>query len=93
MDSLSDDLGYRLRRLVLEPVAKHVSHLIEEGTRVGDEMMMPSVRIAGEVFKLDLAADAGEVVFPARVVNTGDGTAHAIRIGPGKGAAGCGGRK
>ena len=88
MDSLSDDLGYRLRRLVLEPVAKHVSHLIEEGTRVGDEMMMPSVRIAGEVFKLDLAADAGEVVFPARVVNTGDGTAHAIRIGPGKGANG-----
>ena len=88
MDSLSDDLGYRLRRLVLEPVAKHVSHLIEEGTRVGDEMMMPSVRIPGEVFKLDLAADAGEVVFPARVVNTGDGTARAIRIGPGKGANG-----
>ena len=88
MDSLNDGLGYRLRRLVLEPVANHVSHLIEEGTRASEEMMMPSVHISGDVFKLDLANAAGEVVFPARVVNDGDGTAHAIRIGQGEGANG-----
>ena len=86
MDSLNDGLGYRLGRLVLEPVANHVSDLIEEGTRASEEMMMPSVRITGDVFKLDLAGTAGEVVFPARLVNEGDGTAHAIRIGQGEGA-------
>ena len=88
IDSLTDGLGYRLRRLVLEPVANHVSYLIEEGTRAGEERMMPSVRITGEVFKLDLADAAGVVVFPARVMNAGDGTAHAIGIGPGEGAKG-----
>ena len=88
MDSLNDGLGYRLQRLVLEPVANHVSHLIEEGTRASEEMMMPSVRITGDVFKLDLAGAADEVVFPARVVNEGDGTAHGIRIGQSEGANG-----
>ena len=82
MDSLNDGLGYRLRRLVLEPVVNHVSHLIEEGTRASEEMMMPSVRITGDVFKLDLApAAAAAVVFPARLVNEGDGTAYGIRFG------------
>lgn len=80
IDSLNEGLGYRLGRLVLEPVANHVSKLIEEGTRASEEMMMPSVRIAGDVFKLNLTDAAGEVVFPARVVNEGDGTAYAIRI-------------
>ena len=88
MDSLNDGLGYRLRHLVLEPVANHVSRLIEEGTQASEKMMMPSVRITGDVFKLDLAGGADEVVFPARVVNKGDGTAHGIRIGQGEGANG-----
>ena len=86
MDSLNDGLEYRLRCLVLEPVANHVSRLIEEGTRASEKMMMPSVRITGEVFKLDLAGASNDVVFPARVVNEGDGTAHAIQIGQGEGA-------
>ena len=81
MDSLNDGLEYRLRRLVLKPVANHVSHLIEEGTRASEKRMMPSIRITGDVFKLDLADAGGEVVFPARVVNEGDGTAYAIWIG------------
>ena len=88
MDSLNDGLGYRLGRLVLEPVANHVSDLIEEGTRASEEMMMPSVRITGDVFKLDLADAKDEVVFPARVVNEGDGTAHTIRIAQGEGVSG-----
>ena len=88
VDSLNDGLGYRLGRLVLEPVANHVSNLIEEGTRASEEMMMPSVRITGDVFKLNLADAAGEVVFPARVVNEGEGTAHAIRIEQAEGTNG-----
>ena len=81
MDSLNDGLRYRLEQLVLEPVAHHVFHLIDEGTRTSEEMMMPSVRITGEVFKLDLAGATDEVVFPVRMVNQGDGTARSIRIG------------
>ena len=84
MDLMNDGLEYRLRCLVLEPVANHVSCLIEEGTRASEKMMMPSVRITGDVFKLDLAGASDGVVFPARVVNEGDGTAHTIRIGQGE---------
>lgn len=77
--SLNDGADYRLRHLALEPVANHVAHLIEEGTLAGEEMVMPSVRITGKVFKLDLAAP--EVVFPVHVINSGDGTAHGIQVG------------
>ncbi len=86
LDPLNDGLGHGLRQLVLEPVANHVSHLIEEGTLASEEMTMPSVRITGDVFKLDLAGADGEVVFPVRVVNEGDGNAHGIRIGQSEGA-------
>ena len=68
LDSLGTDLDHRLRRVVLEPVARHMSHLIEEGTRASDEMLTPAVVIAGGAFKLDLARSAEGVVFPARVV-------------------------
>ena len=79
LETLGRDLDHRLQRLVLEPVAKHMSRLIEEGTQASDEMMTPSVEIAGGAFKLDLRG-AEDVVFPARVVNDGDGTAHGVRV-------------
>ena len=82
LDSLGADLDHRLRRVVLEPVARHMSHLIEEGTRASDEMLTPAVAIAGGPFKLDLAGTADGVVFPTRVVNDGDGTAHAVGLRP-----------
>ena len=80
LDSLGSDPDQRLRRLVWEPVVKHMSRLIEEGTRTSEEMMTPSLVIAGGEFKLDLARSTEAVVFPARVVNEGDGTAHAVRV-------------
>ena len=80
LDSLGEDLEHRLRGDVLDPVATHMARLIEEGTEASDEMMTPSLQILGGTFKLDLAQGAGEVVFPARLVNEGDGTAHAVRV-------------
>ena len=79
VDSLGEDLGYQLRRAVLEPVATHMSRLIEEGTQASEEMMTPSVRIEGGTFKLDLAKGGDDAVFPARVTNEGDGTAHGVQ--------------
>ena len=79
-DGLGEDLDHRLQRTVLEPVAKHMSHLIEEGTQASDEMMKPTLEIVGGTFKLDLGRGDDEVVFSARVVNDGDGTAHAVSI-------------
>ncbi len=79
LDTLGGDLEHRLRRMVLGPVARHMSHLIEEGTQASDEMMKPSVEIAGGTFKLDLRG-GDDVIFPARLVNDGDGTAHSVRV-------------
>ena len=84
LDSFDADLGHRLRKVVLEPVATHMSHLIEEGTRASEEMMTPSIQIFGGTFKLDLSRGDDDVVFPARVINDGDGTAHAVRIRSGE---------
>ena len=80
LDSLDGDLDHRLRRDVLEPVARHMSRLIEEGTRASDEMLTPKLAIAGRAFKLDLSRGAEHVLFPARVVNDGGGTARAVGV-------------
>ena len=90
LDSLVDGSSYRVELRVLKPVAEHVSQLIEEGTRTSEEMMMPSLKIVGDVFKLDLISAAEEVVFPVRMVNEGDGTAHGIWIGGGELGSGSG---
>ena len=84
LDSLDQDFGHRLRHVVLEPVAMHMSHLIEEGTRASEEMMTPSIQIVGGTFTLDLTRGDNDVVFPARVMNDGEGTAHAVRIRSGE---------
>lgn len=86
---LGEDVDHRLQRTVLEPVAKHMSRLIEEGTEASDEMMKPALEIVGGTFKLDLGRGDDDVVFPARVVNDGDGTAHvaSIRLGESAGSA------
>lgn len=83
-DSFDEGMGHRLQRKVLQPVATHMSHLIEEGTRTSEEMMTPSIQIVGGTFKLDLERGDSEVVFPARVTNDGEGTAHAVRVRPGE---------
>lgn len=81
IESLGEDLDHRLRRVLLEPVARHMARLIEEGTRASDEMMTPAIQIVGGTFKLDLARGTdNRVSFAARVANDGDGTAHAVRI-------------
>ena len=81
IDGLGEDLHHRLQRMVLEPVVMHMSRLIEEGTQASDEMMKPSLRVVGGTFKLDLGrGDQQDVVFPTRVVNDGDGTAHRVSI-------------
>ena len=80
IDGLGEDLHHRLQRMVLEPVARHMSRLIEEGTQASDEMMKPTLQVVGGMFKLDLGRGDQDVVFPARVVNDGDGTAHSVRI-------------
>ena len=80
VDSLEEDFSYRLKRTVVDPVARHMSRLIEEGTLASEEMMSPSVRIVGGAFKLDLPKNGKDVVFPARVINEGDGTAHGLWI-------------
>ena len=78
---LDEDVHHRLQRIVLEPVATHMSCLVEEGTQASDEMMKPSLQIVGGTFKLDLdRGDQQDVVFPARVANDGDGTAHGVSI-------------
>ena len=84
LDGLGEDLDHRLQRIVLEPVAKHMSRLIEEGTQASDEMMRPALEIVGGTFKLDLGRGDNDVVFPARVANDGDGTAHAVSIRSGQ---------
>ena len=91
IDVLGEDEHHRLQRIVLEPVATHMSRLVEEGTQASDEMMKPSLQIVGGTFKLDLdRGDQQDVVFPARVVNDGDGTAHGVGVrltcSPGKAA-------
>ena len=42
--------------------------------------MKPALQVVGGTFKLDLDRGDQDVVFPARVVNDGDGTAHAVSI-------------
>ena len=79
-DSFDDDPGHRIRRVVLEPVAIHMSQLIEEGTRASEEMVTPVIQIVGGTFRLDLRSGAGDVEFTARVINDGDGPAHAVRV-------------
>ena len=80
IDGLREDPHHRIRSMVLGPVAKHMSRLIEEGTQASDEMMRPELQIAGGTFKLDLSGGDRDVVFPARVSNSGDGTAHEVSI-------------
>ena len=80
LESIDSDLGHRLRRIVLEPIATHMSRLIEEGTQVSDEMLSPSIEIAGSAFKLNLVQSDRNVVFPARIVNNGDGTAYSLNV-------------
>ena len=80
VDSFDDDSAHWVRRVVLEPVATHMSQLIEEGTRASEEMVTPLIQIVGGTFRLDLTSGDGDVVFPARVINDGDGTAHAVHV-------------
>ena len=80
LDSSGVELDHRLRRMVFEPVARHVWRLIEEGTQASDEMVRPKLGVVGGAFKLDLAAGVEQVVFPVRVVNEGDGMAHAVSL-------------
>ena len=80
LDSFDGDSGHRIRRVVLEPVATHMSLLIEEGTRASEEMVTPLIQVVGGTFRLDLTSGDGDVVFPARVINDGDGTAHAVHV-------------
>ena len=80
LDSFDDDSAHWIRRAVLEPVATHMSQLIDEGTRASEEMVTPSIQIVGGTFRLDLTSGNGDVVFAARVINEGDGTAHTVRF-------------
>ena len=80
LDSFDDDSAHWIRRVILEPVATHMSQLIEEGTRASEEMVTPSIQIVGGTFRLDLTSGNGDVVFSTRVINEGDGTAHAVRF-------------
>ncbi len=80
LDSLDGDLGHRIRTMVLEPVATHMSRLVEEGTRASEEMMRPSIQIASSTFKLDLARHGDDLVFPACVINDGEGTARSVQV-------------
>ena len=80
VDSFDDDSAHWIRRVVLEPVATHMAQLIEEGTRASEEMVTPLIQIVGGTFRLDLTSGDGDVVFPARVINDGDGTAHAVHV-------------
>ena len=83
LDSLRVDSSHRLKKTILEPIAIHISHLLEEGTRTSEEMTTPSIRIASNTIKLDLD-QGGHVVFPVRVVNDGDGPARSVRVEPPK---------
>ena len=80
LNSLGEDLDHRLRRMALEPVAKHMERLIEEGTQASDEMMTPSIEIVGGELKLNLDGANDHVIFAVRVVNDGEGTAKEVRI-------------
>ena len=80
IDGLAEDLHHRLKRKVLEPVARHMARLIEEGTQASDEMMKPTLRFVGDTFKLDLGRGDQDIVFPARLANDGDGTAHGVKL-------------
>ncbi len=88
IDGLPEDLHHRLQRKVLEPVARHMARLIEEGTQASDEMMKPALQFVGGTFKLDLGRGDLDIIFPARVSNVGDGTAHSIKIRLGGSASG-----
>ena len=84
LDSLRVDESHRVKKMVLEPVATHISRLLEEGTRTSEEMTTPSIRIASNTIKLDLDRQRGHVDFPVRVVNDGDGPARSVRVEPPK---------
>ena len=78
--SLDDDLNHRIRQTVMKPIALHISSLIEEGTQASDQMIAPDIKVVGDVFKLDLEKGSEALVFPVRVVNNGDGTAHNVHF-------------
>ena len=84
LDSLRIDSSHRLKKTVLEPIATHISRLLEEGTRTSEEMTTPSIQIANNTIKLDLDRQEGHVDFPLRIINDGDGPARSVRAGPPK---------
>ena len=49
-EDYGEDAPHRLWVSVLSPIFEHVSTLVEEGARVNDELMSPSVTLAGSVF-------------------------------------------
>lgn len=69
-----------LWRLIVEPVGKHVLNLIDEESRVSEQMTIPCLGLTSDTFKADLSKAAKEMTFSCRLGNSGSGIAKDVAV-------------
>jgi hypothetical protein len=69
-----------LWNLVIVQIAQHIIQLVEEACRQSQAAITPSLKLASNIFKVDLARIEREMTFSCRLVNEGEGRASKIRV-------------
>ena len=71
-----------LWNLVTARIGRHIVKLVNEGRHKSEAATMPSLKLASNLFKLDLSRLHREMTFSCRLVNRGEGSASKIIAEP-----------
>ena len=73
-------LNSTIGSLVLEPTARHVLTIVDQGTRKSETATTPSLSLANDLIKLDLTRCDTETTFSSCLVNKGEGMALEVGL-------------
>ena len=66
--------------LIFAPAARHILEIVDQGIQKSEEATTPSLSLANDLIKLDLAESDTEISFSSRLLNKGDGIA--LQVAP-----------
>lgn len=71
-----------LWNLVVSKIGRHIVNLVDEGSLKSQQITTPSLKLASNVFKLDLSRLDRELTFSCRLINHGEGRALDVNMVP-----------
>jgi len=69
-----------LWKMTVSPIGRHILKLVDEASLRSEKATTPSLKLASNVFKLDLTILDREMTFSCRLLNKGEGSASDVTI-------------